>query len=370
MGRYFKELINNLPNRQFWLANTLFWLVLNTLAASNTYRVRTELYAKSADFIELWFKYLPFWGNWIFVAPFIIASTATIKLENNDLKGFVTKNIATTALFLGIYWLLTVIEVHVKKYSLLDWQGWIASFNDVAYSLLHIDFLVYLSIFGVGYAMSYYKNAKKQELTNQQLAKQLVEVELHSLRSQLNPHFLFNTLNTISSLISLDEKKTAVKALSELSIMLRKVLEHQQQQLITIKEELEFINSYLTIQKLRFEDKLLFSTEVDPQCLNHMLPFMLLQPLVENAVQHSSQLISDKNKISLKINCDNTQITIRLINKFQQQQKQQGFGIGITNSKERLAKLYGGRAELTLTELDDNYFETLVSLPCTPAADL
>ncbi|GLX78014.1 hypothetical protein tinsulaeT_13540 [Thalassotalea insulae] len=363
MVRYFKELINNLPNWHFWFANTLFWLVLNTLAASNTYRVRTEVYAKSADFIELWFKYLPFWGNWILVAPFIIASTATIKLENNDFKGFVTKNIATTVLFLGIYWLLTIIEVHVKKHSLLDWQGWVASFNDVAYSLLHIDFLVYLSIFGVGYAMSYYKNAKQQELTNQQLAKQLVEIELHSLRSQLNPHFLFNTLNTISSLIRLDEKNTAVKALSELSTMLRKVLENQQTQLIPLEEELEFINSYLSIQKMRFEDKLSLEINVSDHCLKNQIPFMLLQPLVENAVQHGSQLESDHNKIELHINCDDSHILIRLVNKFTGKDEHKGFGIGITNTKERLKKLYGDKAKLELKALEHEYFETSVSLP-------
>ncbi len=363
MIRYFRQLFSNLPDRKFWLANTLFWLVLNTLAASNAYRVRTEIYEKSANFIEIWIQYLPFWGNWIFVAPFIVASTATIKLENNNLKRFIIKNIATTALFLGIYWLLTVIEVHLKKYPLLDWQGWVASFNDVAYSLLHIDFLVYLSIFGVGYAISYYKNAKNQELTNQQLAKQLTEAELNSLRSQLNPHFLFNTLNTISSLIHLDEKRTAIKALSELSTMLRKVLENQQNQFITIKEELEFINSYLSIQKMRFEDKLLLDVKVDDASLQQKIPFMLMQPLVENAVHHGSLLESNQNKIELNINCVEKNVIVRLINKFSNTSDHKGFGIGISNTKERLNKLYGDKASLTLTALEDDYFETVVYLP-------
>nr|WP_241242338.1 histidine kinase [Thalassotalea sp. G2M2-11] len=231
--------------------------------------------------------------------------------------------------------------------------------------MLHIDFLVYLSVFGVGYAISYYNNAKKQADANQQLAKQLVEVELNSLRSQLNPHFLFNTLNTISSLISLDEKNTAVKALSELSAMLRKVLENQQTQLIPIRDELEFIHSYLSIQKMRFEEKLSLEINVNDKCTEDLIPFMLLQPLVENAVQHSSQLETDHNAVKLIIECDEQHILIRLINKFTHKDKHKGFGIGITNTKERLKKLYDENAQLTLTHLSDDYFETLVSLPRT-----
>ena len=226
-----------------------------------------------------------------------------------------------------------------------------------------MDFLVYLAVLCSGYSYTYYKRSRMQTRRNQELSEQLLQVELQSLKSQLNPHFLFNTLNTVASLIRLDNKSTAIKALSELSFMLRKVLENQRHQLISLEQEVEFIQSYLTIQQMRFADKLKTSIDVDAQCLPLDVPFMLLQPLVENAVQHGSQLESDQNELKLSVYCQDEYLHVKLINKIPEKDEHKGFGIGLSNCRKRLEKLYHLDFQLSLTPIANGYFETYLCMP-------
>jgi LytS/YehU family sensor histidine kinase len=230
-------------------------------------------------------------------------------------------------------------------------------------SPLHMDVLVYAAIASLGFTMSYYSRAKRQAVYNQQLNNQLLKVELQSLKSQLSPHFLFNTLNTISGLVRLEHKDNAVKALSELSLMFRKVLENQKKQLTSLSNEIEFINSYLAIQKMRFENKLAVEMDVSEESLNVQVPFMLLHTLVENAVQHGSQLESDQNLLKLVITTDGQVLSIRLVNKVAQHDNHKGFGIGLSNCKKRLHHIYGGNYTLICNDTDNSHFETILILP-------
>ncbi|WP_286234449.1 sensor histidine kinase [Thalassotalea sediminis] len=355
-------LLNKLPPRNICLANALFWLVLNTIAAYYNYRMQLH-YERPAIYTDIWLEYLPWWGNWAFVAPLVFASTQLIPFKKTQLARFIILNIIASIVLFFLYWFLTVIQVALIQHGRVTFKIIQDAFDRLLLSPLHIDFLIYLAVFCAGYALTYYTRAKQHAVKNQQLAKQLVEVELQSLRSQLNPHFLFNTLNTVASLIRLDEKNKAVKALSELSLMLRKVLENQNNQLIPLPQEIEFIDSYLTIQKMRFEDKLKTEVQLEGNLHACQIPFMLLQPLVENAVQHGSQLESNQNKLTLRVACDDEQLSITLVNKIAHTDDHQGFGIGITNCRQRLDKIYKNRYTFSLKEIENDYFETRLTLP-------
>ena len=358
----YKEYLQNIPNKKFWFANLLFWLILNTIAASHSYRMSLH-FDRPADWVEMWFEYLPWWGNWAIVAPLIFGVTAIIKLDSHKIGKFITHNALFMIVMFTLYWGMTVVEVSLIESGTFTYEDLKQSIRKLWLSPLHLDFLVYMAVLGGGYAYSYYKHAKSKTLLAEQLSKQLVEVELNSLKSQLNPHFLFNTLNTISSLVRLDDKANAVKALSELSLMLRKVLENNNNQLITLKQEIEFINSYLTIQKMRFSNKLETQVAIDEDCSNIEIPFMLLQPLVENAVQHGSQLESNKNTVSINIKKDNDHLMIILVNKIPKKSENKGFGIGLKTCRSRMEKLYPDNFSLSLTEIEDNYFQTYLTIP-------
>ncbi|MFD2166447.1 sensor histidine kinase [Thalassotalea euphylliae] len=358
----FKSLIENLPSRYFWLGNIVFWLLLNSLAATNSYRMNLH-FNRQVDWLDVWLEYLPWWGNWALIAPLIIASTQMISFDGNSLHKFIAKTLAVMMVFFCFYWSLTIVEVSLISEGTLSISALRESFAQLMLSPLHMDFLVYIAVLCSGYSYTYYTRSRQQSKRNRELSEQLLQVELQSLKSQLNPHFLFNTLNTIASLIRLDNKPNAIKALSELSSMLRKVLENQRHQLISLKQEMEFIESYLIIQRMRFENKLTTQVNVDPNCLTLDVPFMLLQPLVENAVQHGSQLESNKNELRLDVYCQDDYLHVKLINKIPEKDEHQGFGIGLSNCRKRLEKLYEYDFQLTLTPMDNGYFETYLCLP-------
>jgi two-component system LytT family sensor kinase len=359
----FKKPFTYFPSLSFLFFNLIFWLLLNSVAADNTHRMRLY-YGGESDYWSVWIEYLPWWTNWAVVAPIVIALVRRINIEKELSYKFVTDNLLVLTGAMSLYWGLTLIEVTLMSNNYhFGMQAFFVAFEHVYTTPLHMDVLVYAAIASLGFTLSYYSRAKKQAVYNQQLSNQLLKVELQALKSQLSPHFLFNTLNTISGLIRLERKDNAVKALSELSLMFRKVLENQKTQLTSLNDEIEFINSYLAIQKMRFEDKLVVEMDVSEQSLHVLVPFMLLHTLVENAVQHGSQLESDQNLINLVITTQGQTLSIRLLNKIAQHQNHQGFGIGLNNCKKRLHRIYGGNYTLICNKADDSHFETILILP-------
>jgi hypothetical protein len=359
----FKKRLIYFPSLSFLLFNVILWLLLNSVAADNTHRMQLY-YGMDSDYWSVWLEHLPWWSNWAVVAPIIIALVRHINIEKDLTYKFVAANLLVLTISMGFYWGLTLIEITLmlNNYN-FSMEAFFVACEHLVTSPLHMDLLVYAAIASLGFTMSYYTRAKIQASYNQRLSNQLLKVELQSLKSQLSPHFLFNTLNTISGLIRLEHKDNAVKAISELSLMFRKVLESHGIQLTSLRNEIEFINSYLAIQKMRFENKLAVDMDISEQSLDVQVPFMLLHTLVENAVQHGSQLESDKNLLKLVITIDEQVISIYLINKVAKHETHQGFGIGLSNCKKRLQHIYGGNYTLICNKTDDSHFETILILP-------
>ncbi|MDF2176807.1 histidine kinase [Aliiglaciecola sp. CAU 1673] len=359
------------PGRRFLTANVVLWLFMVTFSTDQRYRALVKA-EQQVDWLALWVDYFPWWLPWAILSPIIVAGTRAIASKHKSWLKSATLHLLMLTCIFWLYGLMavplvTLIENSSEEFTLsavkVGFQTWL-SFN-----YWHLDFLIYLSVISAGFSLQYYQRMLNEKAHSETLSRQLVQAELQALKSQLNPHFLFNTLNTIASLIRLEHKDKAIRALSELSMMLRKVLENQRNQMVRLSQEMEFIQCYLSIQRMRFEEKLETKVEVDPACLEMEIPFMLLQPLVENAVQHGSQLESNKNLLSLKVHCSQGQLHIKLINKVPKQDEHKGFGIGISNCRERLERLYGGRFSFTLKELEDDYFETLLSFPAGDCDD-
>lgn len=352
-----------IPSFGFLFFNLIFWLLLNSVAADNIHNMRIS-YGKESDYWSVWIEHLPWWMSWAIVAPIVIALVRQINHERELNLKFVMQNALIFCASMCLFWILTLIEtLLLKKHFLADKQDFSVAAERLFAGALHQDILAYVAIASLGFAMSYYARSKEQMLKNQRLRNQLLKVELQSLKSQLSPHFLFNTLNTISGLIRLDHKDHAVRALSELSRMFRKVLENQKTQLTTLRNEIEFINSYLTIQKMRFENKLIVQMDVSQQSMEVLIPFMLLHTLVENAVQHGSQLESDENLLKLSVITQEQTLCIVLFNKIAQNENHHGFGIGLNNCKKRLQHIYGSNYTLYFHKTDDSHFETILILP-------
>jgi two-component system, LytTR family, sensor kinase len=196
------------------------------------------------------------------------------------------------------------------------------------------------------------------------LSRQLVEAEVRALRSQINPHFLFNSLNTIASLIPSEPQK-AEKMTVRLSSIFHYVLTHADRPLTSIDEEMEFLRTFLEIEQIRFGERLSVSFEVDPAAGHLTIPSLILQPLVENAIKHGVAPKIGKSRIvigaklvedAIQVDIEDDGVGMRRNNGIDRQRSARtlnGTGIGLQNIRERLNTLYGAAASLTVIDLDN-----------------
>lgn len=188
-----------------------------------------------------------------------------------------------------------------------------------------------------------YQTVQKQKLKVVSLENQLNVSQLEALRNQLDPHFLFNTLHTLNTLIGYDDKK-AKSMVIKVTNLLRKMLEKREKQMISFQEELEYFTNYLEIEEERFYDRLEVKMEVEDDTRDILVPTLLLQPLIENAFKHGISKLENKGKIHLKAFVDKGHFVVELTNSIpigNQNSTSTSTKIGLENLKNRLNQVYG-----------------------------
>jgi LytS/YehU family sensor histidine kinase len=196
-----------------------------------------------------------------------------------------------------------------------------------------------------------------------QLKARAAKAELEMLKMQFHPHFLFNTMNTISELIH-RERETAEEMLVSLGEFFRRTLKLSGTQEITLAEEIEFLDTYLSIQNGRFEDQLIVEKNIDNRALSAKVPGLILQPLVENAIKHGIGSSKEKCKIEVSARVDHSNLILRVCNDINGTNNgSSGLGMGLANTKERLQLLYGNSHEFSFNERSQNEFVVTVRIP-------
>ena len=220
--------------------------------------------------------------------------------------------------------------------------------------------LIYLLLIFAFYALSFYRQWRAgQRLTNElkvanaQLETRLVRASLDALKMQLHPHFLFNTLNSITGLIRKDRTREAEDVVAGLGELLRRALEHRQEAKETLEEGLVFLRRYFDIECIRFQDRLKVEYDIEPRCLRALVPSLMLQPLVENAMKHG--LSKDPAARVLRISAarDGSRLILTVYNDGPPLPKDAAAlsnGIGVQNTVARLHMLYGDEARLRLRD--------------------
>ncbi|MCV2884665.1 histidine kinase [Aestuariibacter sp. AA17] len=335
-----------------------FWLAAHFMFTQVQYQA-LQGSSNELSWMATWLKLSPWFLLWIPITAieFIIVQRAPSRKHERARK--IIYHLLWAMVLLTVYWITaTFLRALIESQVDQVWQN----LYSVLTTSAQLDIYIYVFILALASGAQFYHKSMEEKLELKRLQHALSVEQLKTLRSQLNPHFLFNALNTIASLVRLKRDAEAVTGLSELSLMLRSILENKNNEDVSIENEIAFINCYLSLQKMRFTDKLDIRVQVDKQCLDIKIPNMLLHPLVENAVQHGSQLESNKNLIQLTISKINHSLQIELTNKVAKNDNHQGFGIGLSNTRERLAKLYS-QFHLTLNAIDDDLFETTLVIP-------
>lgn len=224
----------------------------------------------------------------------------------------------------------------------------------------YLPALVYLALVLAIYAVSFYRQWRAgQRLTSQlqvanaQLETRLVRASLDALKMQLHPHFLFNTLNSITSLIRNNRTREAEDIVAGLGELLRRSLDHKQEAMDTLERELDFLRRYFEIERIRFQDRLKVEFDIDPKCLRAQVPSLLLQPLAENAMKHGISKDPAARLLRVSAERDGTRLLLTVYNDgpaLPRDDAALGRGIGMQNTHARLLMLYGDEARLRLRD--------------------
>ncbi|HMK22920.1 MAG TPA: histidine kinase [Terriglobales bacterium] len=248
---------------------------------------------------------------------------------------------------------------HAQVYSF--WKG---SFS-VFYGEFHIFLILYAAILGLDFTIQSRQRLAQRETEAARLSEQLSRAQFDALRRQLEPHFLFNTLNAVAGLVREKRHDDAVSMIAGLSDLLRRVLDDSGRQEVALDEEMEFLTTYLDIQKTRFGERLQVHVDVSRETLSARVPSLILQPMVENAIEHGIRRRASGGLLRVRAARNNGQLTLSVYNDgpcLPQDWQQQGTGIGIANVRARLESLYGTAGALNIQNRDQGV-EVLLSVP-------
>ena len=238
------------------------------------------------------------------------------------------------------------------------------------------DFMVYMVVLGAGLARNYFvryqarldetrrleTEATELRAEAAELHAQVTDARLNALRTQLNPHFLFNTLNAVSTLVD-EDPPSARRMIARLSDLLRHTLGEGDEQEIPLARELEMLQQYLDIMEVRFQDKLEVSIETEASLDDALVPNLVLQPLVENAFRHGLALMQTVGRVAVRVVRDDGDLVLTVRDNGRGPAKEVREGVGLTNTRARLTQLYGARQRLALTAYEGGGALVEVRLP-------
>jgi two-component system LytT family sensor kinase len=248
--------------------------------------------------------------------------------------------------------------------------GWLTAFQRT--HLMNLDWLLmtYTTVVGFTYAMGYYREAQARAVHEAQLQTSLVEARLRTLQAELHPHFLFNTLHAISTLVHTNPE-SADRMISRLSDLLRLTFDRSGSPRIPLQEELEFLQKYLEIEQTRFQDRLTVHYDIDPATLDAEVPRLILQPIVENAIKHGVSKRSGPGIVQIASRVEDGRLWLEVHDNGAglsggTRTNLQG-GVGLANTRDRLECLYGDAHTLELSDKHGG-LTVRMALPLTRAA--
>jgi LytS/YehU family sensor histidine kinase len=251
--------------------------------------------------------------------------------------------------------------------------GFLPTFFFLLFIAFHQGITTYFLVMGIQYGISYYRQyqeraqqALRLELNASELQRQLANAQLGALKMQLQPHFLYNTLNAIMVLVRQQKGKQAEEMLARLSDLLRCVLEDVQAQEVALGRELEYLRLYLSIEEVRFPDRLRADISADTAILDAAVPQMALQPIVENAIRHGIGQSSSAGQIQIRAARVSDRLVITVEDDgpgLADETRPRAGGIGLSNTRERLRQLYGNGASLTVENGERRGAVVTIALP-------
>lgn len=300
---------------------------------------------KTAEFGLLLTLNFGYWYSWAVLAPAILWLTRRFPFDRRSWKLAVPVHLAGVVVATSVH----VVAASVQRMATYRFIGaptetWLNEMQEMLVLNFDWEMMTYWTIVGVGTALRYMHEARARELSAAQLETRLVEARLHTLQRQMQPHFLFNTLNTISALMHRDVD-AADAMIARLSDLLRMSLQRVGVQEVPLKEELDFLSKYLEIEQTRFRDRLTVVFDVQAETLDALVPNLLLQPLVENVIKHGIGPRPTPGQIAVRARLNGAMLELDVqdngVGLSAARLTDFNRGVGLSNTRSRLDHLYG-----------------------------
>ena len=319
---------------------------------------------------------MPYWYAWAALVPGIFWLAQRYPFERATWRRAAGVHAGGVVMFVLVHAVMTVSarRTLVAALGMPMRQSWSSQLQELFFLNFDWEMMTYWTVVGLSHALDYYSKAQERALAAAQLETALAEAQLQALQRQLHPHFLFNTLHTISALMHRDTE-AADAMLARLSDLLRLTLERLGVQEVPLKEELEFLEKYLEIERTRFGERLTVDMQVEPETLDICVPNLMLQPLVENAIRHgiAPRVGGGRLQIVARLTGDRLWMMVRDNGPGLSQAKLEAFnhGVGLSNTRSRLMHLYPDQHRFEFHEPSDGGLAVTIEIPVgADAADV
>jgi len=305
------------------------------------------------------------WAWWVLIA----SAVWKLGIRRPSVTSFTTKTVSIHILIaavLGVVHLLSVWGVGYVSLGVSGYKNaafmWQYLMNVNRYG---VEILIYGFIFGIIGIIQHEMRAQREKIKSLELERQLSAAHLRALQMQLEPHFLFNTLNAITTLVELGRQTEASEMLSHLNAILKSTLKRTMPEKVPLSQELEIIENYLAIEQLRFADRLRVEIKVEPSTLDSLVPCFLLQPIIENAIRHGIAHCESNGLVQASARHDGNllRLEVRDSGRGLKGNVKPGTGIGLKNTRERLAHFYDKTYDMRTGPLESGGFEVAIAIP-------
>ena len=335
-----------------------FWVVFAAFYTAQSYYYRASV-GQKRTLTELLPTELIYIGLWALLSPLILYLASRYRIERANALKRVPLHIALAILFAVVQRAandLLALALRDRPFSGKEFYQTLLGYADYGAFLYFIVLLI-------GHVIDYYERYRREQIHASRLEADLAAAQLETLQMQLQPHFLFNTLNSISTLVSSDPAG-ARRMIARLSDLLRATLKHPGAQRVPLGRELEFLDAYLAIERTRFGERLRVVQQIDPGTEQAVVPFLLLQPLVENAIRHGIAPSTEGGTVEVHARRESADLVLEVSNSAAGVAgRSEGLGVGLSNTRGRLERLYDGRHEISCREDADAGFIVRIKIP-------
>lgn len=352
---------NHIP--KLWRQAAAAWLAIALFDATQTV-VTMRAMGMHHAWVTLFFVASVSWAVWPLATPAVLALLLRFRLPSKSVMPWIVHGVALITICLAWATWAALLE-HLTN-PLANPNGpdsFAAIWYPKFYGMLIGGFILYAAVVALERALDAHNRLAQQQAASARMSELLAQTQLATLRLQLEPHFVFNSLNAVTGLIREERGNDAIAVIAALGDLLRRVTDRSDRQYVVLEEEVAFLRQYLEIQQMRFAERLRYHIEIPDELLGARVPDFILQPLVENAIKHGIGKRAKGGALRVEAARAGALLTLTVYNDGPPLPVHVREGVGLANARKRLSALYGSEHTFALKNWNDTGVLATITLP-------